>query len=515
MISLSDSLSEVVREKLHIEGKDNTFLENDLNKITSISISKNDIEELKYFSDLEELELVSFPSIDSDDIAKIAAIVPKIKSLKVKEQSALISLNLSYFKELENVCLIHNDNLESIAGLNKVKRFTFYDNKDFVNVEQIYNVVLNNRDCHIILDIIFYMDIARMLCENDQDKGILDRFTWVESVGLRKYIIHEYTTDEIKSLIQNVTAIVSKYVYVDDGDIERFGILYKWMTSNIEFVNEDDPKNENVETVSNMYKVFNYRKGGRLSFAKAFQLLLSFAGVKSSVVYSLGALESIGYYNGQKVYSLLGTSDYALLRVSIDERYYYCDIAWDSFVSDYKYFDQLRLFLVSKNELKLRHKFVGEGNIEKSYSYHGDDSDDLIIFANDRIKDVDDLFNDIERVSPSILGAELNSSMIKKEISSIKEKMEDLETDSDEYKTLKKELALNEENLEVEQADLLRFKNMRDGIINSYSSDLKYHYLKFNLEDKDILRSKLEKYHEMYLISDYIFDILLECIKAA
>jgi len=215
-----------------------------------------------------------------------------------------------------------------------------------------------------------------MLCENDQDKGILDRFTWVESVGLRKYIIHEYTTDEIKSLIQNVTAIVSKYVYVDDGDIERFGILYKWMTSNIEFVNEDDPKNENVETVSNMYKVFNYRKGGRLSFAKAFQLLLSFAGVKSSVVYSLGALESIGYYNGQKVYSLLGTSDYALLRVSIDERYYYCDIAWDSFVSDYKYFDQLRLFLVSKNELKLRHKFVGEGNIEKSYSYHGDDSDD-------------------------------------------------------------------------------------------------------------------------------------------
>ena len=57
---------------------------------------------------------------------------------------------------------------------------------------------------------------------------------------------------------------------------------------NMKFVNEDDPDGENLNLISNVNKVFSYGRGGRLTLAKAFQLLLSFVGIKSSGVHSNG-----------------------------------------------------------------------------------------------------------------------------------------------------------------------------------------------------------------------------------
>ena len=113
----------------------------------------------------------------------------------------------------------------------------------------------------------------------------------------------------------------------------KFGVLYSWMINNMKFVNEDDPEGENLNLISNVNKVFSYSRGGRLSMAKAFQMLLSFVGIKSSVVYSVGATDVIGYFNGEKVCSLLGESDYAVLRVTLDEKDYDCDIAWDALIN--------------------------------------------------------------------------------------------------------------------------------------------------------------------------------------
>lgn len=515
MITLSDSLKDYVRDSLNLK-KEEEVDEKQLDSVTSLSVSKKDLSSLKYFKNVDTLFLESFPSIENTDIEHIAKILPNLKSLKIKEQSALIQLDVSHLEKLEELCLIHNDNLESIKGIDKVKRFTFYDNKDFRNVKQIVDLLLNNKESTITLDIIYYVNLVKELCDLNQDVSLLDRFTWVESEGLRSYSIHEYTKQEIDSLIKIVSAIVSKNIYVTDGDIEKFGVLYRWMVKNIIFVNEDDPQGEDIGDLDNIYKVFNYRKGGRLTFAKAFQLLLSFAGVESSVVYSLGALDTIGFYNGEKVYSLLGTSDYALLRVTIDNRYYYCDIAWDSMVCDYKYFDELRLFLVSKDELKLRHKFVGEGNIEHSYSYHGDDSDDLIMFSNDRLKEVEEIFSDIERVDPYITGNDLNSSFTKKNISQLKSKMDDLESQTDEYKSLAKELAIEEERLNEEEADLVRYNNIRKGIIESYANTLISHYIKTeDYNNKEEIIESLTKQHELSLISTYIYDVLIESLKTA
>ena len=331
---------------------------------------------------------------------------------------------------------------------------------------------------------------------------------WVESVGLRKFIVHEYTEEEIESLIENVSYIVSRYIHVTDGDIEKFGTLYNWVVKNIEFVNEDDPKAENVSLVSNVSKVLNYRKGGRLSFAKAFQLILRYAGINASLVYSMGAFDTIGFFNGQKVYSLLGESDYAILRVMLDGRYYYCDVAWDCMVNKYKFFDKLRLFLFSKDELRIRHKFVGEGNIESTCSYHGDDCDDLLQFSEERIKEIDEIFLDIERLKAYISGAELNIKVIDSEITELKDKLDDINIDSIDYKVLFADLMKLENEMDEEEIKMIKYEKQREGIIDSYSSFLLNKYL--NEEDRNI--EALKKLRDKRFISKYMFDVLSMCL---
>lgn len=515
MIKLSEELSKKINLLLLNENYDNQYFnESDLEQIKSVSLSKKDLMHLDYFKNVDSLELDAFPSVTDDDIVYIAHKLKKLKKLKIKEQNALFNLDLTMFDNIEELCLIHNDNLLNIAGLNRINRFTFYDNKDFKDIKQIVDLLLNNKHAIITLDITYYFDILRILLELNVDPMILSRFNWVESVGLRKFYNYEYTTAEIDSMIESISYIVSKNVYATDGDLEKFSVLYKWMIDNIKFVNEDDPRGENLSFVSNVNKVFTYYKGGRLSYSKAFQMLLSFAGIKSSIVYSMGAIDTIGFYNGQKIYSLLGESDYAVLRVTLDGREYYCDPTWDSLVNENGFYDMLNLFLFSKDELKVRHKYVGEGNITNTHSYHGDDAEEMLLFAQDRLKEVKDTFDDIERLKPSIDGKELNIAVLKVNYNTTKSQLNLHDSNSLEYKEILKKIDELEEKIENDEAELIRLENNRDGIVDSYTFVLLSRYINVSDDvDSDVILKYLEKKLDIKLISSYMAELLKMCIK--
>lgn len=513
MVNICGSLAVKINDILGKSSDNTIFDESELSSLKKISLSKSELCYIDYLSSIEILELEAFPSITNGDLENIADRLSKLRGLKIKEQNALFDLDLTCLQRLEELCLIHNDNLINIKGLDKIRRFIFYDNKDFGNVKQIVDFLLNNRNSTITLDVSYYIDIVNILFDMNIDVSLLDRFTWVESSGLRKYHTYEYTKAEIDTMLGIISSIVSKYVYVTDGDIEKFGVLYDWMINNINFVNEDDPKLENVNLVSNVNKVFNYRKGGRLSYAKAFQMLLSFAGIKSSVVYSLGAIDDIGTYNGEKIYSLLGESDYAVLRVTLDGRYYYCDVAWDALTLERGFYDKLRLFLFSKNELKIRHRFVGEANIVNTHSYRGDDSDDLIMFANDRIKEVNETFADIERLKPKIDGMGLNVAIGKSRIREIKNELDNLEIMSEQYKAQIIELDKLEDEIDLDEAELVRLENARKNIIVNYSRVLNNRYLGNGNIDYETVINILDKKEKIKLVSDYMYKILKETVK--
>lgn len=515
MNNISSSLSKQLNMILKKDDLNNTFFsEEELNSIIKISLSKKDLDFLNKIPNIEELELSAFPSVTKEDIVFISTKLKKVKNLIIKEQNALFSLDLRVFDKLEELSLIHNDNLQDIEGLSRVKKLTFYDNKDFNNIKQIVDYMVDNKETRVTLDISYYIMIVKILFKRNISFHVLKRVTWVETIGLRKYVVYEYTNEEIDSLMKHISYITSMYIYTTDRDIDKFSVLYKWVIDNMRFVNEDDPEGENLSLISNVNKVLSYKRGGRLTLAKTFQMLLSFVGIDSSVVYSMGATDIIGYHNGEKVCSLLGESDYAVLRVTLDGRNYYCDIAWDTLMNYHGFFDKLRSFLFSKKELKVRHKFVGEGNIDSSYSYHGDDSDDLIRFASSRIKEVNELFEDVERLKNDITGKEFNIALFKLKVNDLKNYLDELEIDSDIYKEKVLELTDLENKLEIYGGELVRLENERDGIINSYANLLIRRYLSDDTYlSVSELRELLEEKESVYQLSEYLSDLLKICLK--
>ena len=244
MASMSRILSKELKNRFPGFTSIEQLKDKDLEEVRSIRLSKNDLDYLRYFKNLEELDLDIFPSIDKHDVEYIAHLLPTLKVLKIQEQNAVFDLDLSPLKNLEQLVLIHNDNLNSIQIPDNLKMLIFYDNKDFRDIYQLLNFILKNRNCHVTLDIVYCIKMTRTLLNMVDGKEILNNITWVESVGLRKYKTYEYRKDEINYLIDYVNYVVSKYIFVTDEDYEKFGLLYKWMIENIKFINEDDLNNK-------------------------------------------------------------------------------------------------------------------------------------------------------------------------------------------------------------------------------------------------------------------------------
>ena len=125
MINISGSLASKFYSILNKSNDNTVFSDFELSSIKKISLSHNDMEYIDYLYNLELLELDSFPSVTNEDIEIIANKLNRLKGLKIKEQNALLDIDLTPLQYLEELCLIHNDNLVNVRGLDKFRRFTF------------------------------------------------------------------------------------------------------------------------------------------------------------------------------------------------------------------------------------------------------------------------------------------------------------------------------------------------------------------------------------------------------
>ena len=393
-MDLSNNLTKQVLEHLHLDPGTPITIDM-LGHIKRLDLKKEDIEYLKHFFNIEEVSFSSFPSISDEDILELSKY--KIKKMSIIEQSALFNLDFNGFKFLKELEIIHNENITFIGGLKEIEKLTLFDNKSFTDIESIFDSVKNTK---LELDIVYYKKILNFSMLNYIGSDIIDNIYWIGSVGLRKYIVHDYSNYEIEFIINSIVKVTSKYIYAKDDEYERFAVLYKWMIDNIEFINDDieEPRN----SINSIYDVFRYKVASRLLYARTFQLLLSFADIDAAMVYSLGALKDFQFASGETAVSLLGSSDYGLLRVKLSNKYYYCDIARDSLIRASKMFNFYKLFLSSKKELKNIHKLVGEGNIVADHSYNGDDGDDLVFFAESRFKEIRSVYKKINKILNTI-----------------------------------------------------------------------------------------------------------------
>jgi len=494
MIELTPNLSECVRRELKIQDPNkNSFTEQELAQVSYASISRSDMDSIKYFTNLSVLELTSFPSLTIEDVRFIGKNIPNIISLKIKEQNAIYRLDLSDFKNLKELAVIHNDNIVDIEGIENVSRFTFYDNREYKNIQHLVDFVEKNPDSKVTLDILYYIGFKR------NSSIDVNKISWVESLGLRSFNAHEYSSEEIDVLMNNLAEVVSRYIHYNDEPFMKFGILYNWIIKNIKFTNEDEAKIDVSYKTDNTYHVFSFREGGRLSYARALQMLLLYADVESTIVYSYGALDSVGYYNGKKVFSLIGTSDYALLRLCINGRNYYNDIAWDSVINDFKYADALRVFLVSKDELSLKQKIVGEGNVLNSYSYHGDDGEELIERAAARIKEVDQKYSELDDLNNKIINYKISKTMRENILSNKKN------NGSFKYPGEEKVLELS---IKADNSFISTFEEKRVTAIKNLIGYLKEKHLPNNIEGS--VKDYLNDLKNRCSISNSLYNMLID-----
>jgi len=450
-----------------------SIIDSELKNLKYLNMYKSDLKFVEYFTNLEMIEISGFPSITNEDLDKIFKCLPNLKKLIIKEQNELTSINFKKANSLIDLRIISNDNLVEINGLNnlaRLKSFTFYDNQHIKNKQQIVDYIMShNGKIRYSLDVNYYRDIQFNCYENNK---MFETVEWVEYCGLRKHTYYAYDSEEMKKLASLVNKIICKYIYKNDSDMEKFVILYSWMINNIDFVNEDILFFRNdIGKLKGIYNTFKYLKGGRLSYAKAFQFLLEFAGIKSDIIYSLGGSDSIGIYNGQEVHSLLGANDYALLKVYINNKTYYCDVAWDSSCLDDDCYNELRLFLMDKEELLLRHRIVGEVNVNDASSIPSDDADDLLMYAKDRIKDVDRMISKLCQYDREIDRMNNNISFLEEELKDLR--LSDTSEFDDEL--------IEDEHLLMDQTDVYNeFKDKRYKMLKDYRNILCRKYLGLN-----------------------------------
>ena len=491
-----------------------SVIDSELKNVKYLNMYKSDLKYIEYLQGIEMIEISSFPSIIDEDLEKIFKNLPNLKKIIIREQTELKTINFKKNNSLLDIRIVSNENLTDINGLenlSRLKTLTLYDNQHIKNKQHIVEYVVENSGrIRYSLDVNYYKNI-QLLC---YDKRVMfSNSEWVEYVGLRKHAYYAYDKDEISKLAKFINKIVDKYIYKNDSNMEKFVILYKWMIDNISFVNEDILffKND-LGKLNGIANTFKYLKGGRLSYAKAFQFLLSFAGIKSDIIYSLGASDSIGIYNGQEVHSLLGATDYALLKVYIDNKAYYCDVAWDASVNESNCFDELHLFLINKEELLLRHRIVGEVDVKNTYSLHGEYEEDLLMYASDRIKDVNKFMDKLEKYNTYLNGVNMNIDFLENEIRDLRledttEFDDELFDDEDdlreqtelyeEYSKKRRELIISNKNiicskyLGIDEVDKLNVEDKSDllnfilGLVNynMYSEDL-YNLIVIALDDE-------------------------------
>ena len=472
-------------------------LEKNLDLVTSLSVRHNELDYISVFPKLEEVTLKSFPSIKKEDLDVLQLTVPHLKRLYVVEQTALFELDLSIFPELEEVHILHNDNLKSVVGLNKLKKIEIVNNKKLNDFKCIYDALFCCSD--ITLDILYLFNLRKMIYDNKQVFDLFTKVNWVECYGYKEHRIIKYKKYMLEDLCNILNGISSKYIFANDSELFKFSVLYKWYIDNIKFDNTIEDPEQEIST----YRVFNYTLGNRVSYANAFNLLLRFVGINSSVVYSIDTLDSIGKVGDQNVYSIMGNYDYALIRVQLDGQTYYSDISWDSYASSFDKYDELKVYLNNKEEIKQIHNIVGEGGITDTSSYHGDDADEELEKVERRIVGVDVVLNDIDSTLPGIGGKNISIEYNKKEIAKMKDSLELINRHSDEAKKIEKDII----NLEVE---IKEFTAKLEDLTNERVKDI--------IKYKDFIMSNYycENYEEVYergFMSDYIYDLINTVVK--
>lgn len=509
MVKLSLKLTEYLNGVLGTSNVE--FSEEELLKVTELSLGKDDIESLRYFTNVNRVVFESFPSITQKELDEVATGIPKVKELVIANQSALLTLNVEMFFYLEKLSIISNDNLSvvfNVEKLSKLQELVIYDNKK-LDISNLYEFICE-LNVKFKLDLIYYYTLANYFIDKGLDISAryFEMISFVDCYGYRNVHTKTLKLEALNDLISNINNIVSLYCYKGDSSLKKFNVLHDWMLKNITYINED------IEEHLDYYGVvdaFIFNRAGRLSYARVFQLLLLAAGIDATLVYSAGVNSRIGEGDGKELLKFYGEGDYALVRCMLDGKYTYTDIAWNKYALENNLYDDLKILLISKDELLMKHRVVGEGIVEKSATVNAKVIEEILDDVRHNIQDVDYMFKEVNLDENSVNVSNQMFAANNKEIDELKQRINQEEVGTELYNNLVEELIDLEKVINSYNKILVKYNDGQRDLINKYSDFILNNYfgiLNINKLDGSWYK-KLELMNKYNVMSKYLYDLLI------
>lgn len=367
----------------------NKFTKEELSKITKLKIDNSgikNISELIYCTNLKELEIsskiakkmsnvnskYSYDPINDYKFMQIAikdfSVIEKLSNLeylKIENVNTINSLDLSNLKNIYSLDLSNNQNLSNLIGLEELNRLVelklFRNNiKNPIDLEKMLNQNLND----VQLDFDLYPNLVRtnpniyeLMCKY-KSNGY--SFKFLENLsGITTNDILPIKMNEMHNKAKEILNNIIKEYYLD---IEKIVAIYYYLINNVSYdwkrlnasKNNENIYSKNGEvTVSGETLKTNYSRRNSSynaiiegesvceGYTNMMHYLLNMVGIDSRTVScNMGDnTEYVGY-----------NSNHSIIRVKINNDWYYFDPTNDGVNNNIKY------FFKTKEEISKTHK---------------------------------------------------------------------------------------------------------------------------------------------------------------
>lgn len=363
--------------RLYQGRKNETFLESELDLITSLSLDRDTVKYIDYFNNIKELHFESEKGISNVDLIRVLKKYKDIEKLSIIGQRGIQHFDLSNNKKLVELNISSNRDLFKVDGLDKLNdlyEFKFYNNTSYKFNDQLVEDALSvaERIAKIELDVLLY---PRLL-EYFEDKSIsstrmmflLDSIKWTEDIGVYNINSLTYNNDEMAWIYENAKKVVDSYIKKNDDDKTKFAVLYEWMCENVKYDGLALDTSDRIHRSGNLvygkaggvngtYNALIYKECVCQGYSKAMQLLLEIAGITSWDIPCYTREDTIkNVLDSEKL-----SGDHSIIKVNLDGTCYYSDVTWDA--SMFQNGRDRKYFLLSKDDISKDHKLQGENEV--------------------------------------------------------------------------------------------------------------------------------------------------------
>ncbi len=329
------------------------------------------LEGIEYLKNLEVLSISTKGSTEYDkspctitdkDISKIAKLT-NLKSLIINNQSAITWVDLTNLKNLEEIIITKNPNIDTIYGLDKltkVKDFEEYGNKELYNVDHINKLINNNELDNIDLDVQHYNEIlpSSSKIQNMLNCRFVETLSSNQNIGYSYYqmlLFHKKCLSIASEAIKFSPDIKNRIIFIENYLAKNITYDREALNNNDRTHTRDGQKIGRKNGTNSAYNGIMYGSAVCEGYTRSMQYILKLLNIKTKNVYCISGENQIKINESYHNQVILPNDGYhSIIRIDNQDSVYYCDPCWDS-CSYHAGIKTLPYCLLTKKEMSKDH----------------------------------------------------------------------------------------------------------------------------------------------------------------